>query len=148
MPPPRPQNTDIALPNELARSAYEQKYLGMYWEVYLPNGRTFPCADEVRHTLGGWTTPILELYQTEDVLKKSVLALCLSTVGRRDGQDWVAEEGLKLHVGALKEMTIAMRDPSRTRGDALFCAAKMFSLYEVGPASTGTCLGCSLTVCA
>jgi hypothetical protein len=76
-------SADIVLARGLTRSAYEENILGMHWETYLPNGRDFGCSAEVRHILGGWTTTIRELPPTDAVLKKSVSALCLTTVARR-----------------------------------------------------------------
>jgi len=114
------------------RSAYEEKLLGLHWETYLPNGRDFCCSAGVRHILGGWTTAVRELLVADALLKKSVLALCLTTVARRDGAAWMAEQGLSAYVSGLQEMAVALQQvPSRARSDALVCAAKMFSLYEV-----------------
>ncbi|KAK3360595.1 hypothetical protein B0T25DRAFT_535978 [Lasiosphaeria hispida] len=121
---------DIVLSHELTRSAYEEKLLGLHWETYLPNGCDFCCSSEVRHILGGWTTAVRELLVTDALLKKSVLALCLTTVARRDGVVWMAEQGLSAYVSGLQEMAVALQVPSRARSDALLCAVKMFSLYE------------------
>ena len=126
--------TDIVLSHGLTRSAYEEKLLGLHWETYLPNSRDFCCSAETRHILGGWTTAVRELIPTDTLLKKSVLALCLTTVARRDGLVWMAEQGLSAYISGLQEMAVALQVPSRARSDALLCAAKMFSLYEVcGP---------------
>lgn len=34
-------NIDVILRESLAETAREQKYLGMFWSAYLPNGRAF-----------------------------------------------------------------------------------------------------------
>ncbi|KAK0724087.1 hypothetical protein B0H67DRAFT_679798 [Lasiosphaeris hirsuta] len=122
--------TEIVLSHGLMRSAYEEKLLGLHWETYLPNGRDFCCSAEICRILGGWTTVVRELIATDTLLKKSVLALCLTTVARRDGVVWMAEQGLSAYISGLQEMAAALQVPSRARSDALLCAAKMFSLYE------------------
>lgn len=121
---------DIALPDSLARSAYEDKYLGMFWESYLPGSRAL-SAESVRSTLGGWTNTIQDLYLTENVLRKALLAISLGTVGRRYGEKWMTEQALVLYVAALQDMSTALTVPSKAKGDALLTASKLFSLYEV-----------------
>ncbi|KAH8670100.1 hypothetical protein BGZ60DRAFT_375305 [Tricladium varicosporioides] len=121
----------VLLPAALSHSAYEDKYIGLYWDTYLPSRQLLSrCKDSDRICLGGWTTTVQDLYVTSPVLRKALLALCLSTISRRDGQQWMAEEGLKFYVSALQGMSGALKVPANAKNDALLLANKLFSLYE------------------
>lgn len=120
----------ISLLDSLAHSAYENKYLGLFWEAYLPGSKALPSG-ELKGVLGGWTEAIPDLYLSDDVLRKALLAMCLGTIGRRDCKKWMAEQGLKLYVEALQDMSAALSRPAKARSNALLTASKMFSMYEV-----------------
>lgn len=81
----------VVLPNTLTCSAYEDRVLGLFWSSYLPNGQAL-SSETVQDTLAGWTNAVRELYPTDDILKKTVLAMCLTSNGRHEGQKWMVEE--------------------------------------------------------
>lgn len=120
----------VALPASLAHSAYEERCLGLFWSAYLPNGRAL-SSNAVQDTLGGWSNTIRDLYSTDVMLKKAVLALCLATAGKLEGVRWMSEEGLTLYISALQDMSVALKKRSKANGDSILTAAKLFSLYEV-----------------
>ncbi|KAK2800324.1 hypothetical protein FQN51_006232 [Onygenales sp. PD_10] len=126
----------ITLPPTLARTAYQDKYISLFWTAYTP-GSQHISPPTLRNSLGSWTNAIQDLYLTDDVLRKALLAISLTTIGRgRDGQKWMAEQGLEMYTGALKDMsaTLAVGGRGRVwgkgRADALLTASKLFSLYE------------------
>jgi hypothetical protein len=120
----------IALPDNLARSACEDRYLGLFWSAYLPNGQA-QSSDAVHDTLGGWANTIQTLYPTDNILKKVVLAICLAHSGRLEGMNWMSEEGLRLYFSALRDMAVALKKRSTTEKDSILTAARLFSQYEV-----------------
>ncbi|CRG86047.1 hypothetical protein PISL3812_03050 [Talaromyces islandicus] len=123
------ETTTITLPDTLARSASESRLVGNFWSAYLPNGRKL-SSGAVQDTLGGWTNTIQELYNTDDTLKKAVLALCLASSGRIEGVQWMSKEALRVYVSALQEMKAALKRQSKTKQDAILTTARVFSLYE------------------
>lgn len=125
------QATTITLPDELARTAYEDKYIGLYWEAYLPNGRALP-ADQTRLVLGSWSSATRDLYAADDTLRKSVLAMSFATLSKREGEKWMSEKSLKYYIEALQETAVALKIPSKAKSDELLSATRLFSLYEVG----------------
>jgi hypothetical protein len=124
--------TTITLPDTLARSASESRFIGNFWSAYLPNGRAL-SSGALQDTLGGWTNTIQELYPTDNTLKKAVLALCLASSGRAEGMQWMTEEGLRIYVSALQEMKVALKRQSKAKQDAILTTARVFSLHEVSP---------------
>ena len=119
-----------ALSEALVRSADEERYLGQFWSAYLPNGRALP-SDTTWDALEGWSNTIQALYPTDGVLKKTVLAMSLSSCGRDEGNKELKERGLRLYSSALQDMAVALRTPSKARSDSILTASKLFSLYEV-----------------
>jgi hypothetical protein len=118
------------LPDTLARSAYENRYIGIFWTTYLPNGQV-PSANELQSTLLRWTNTIQVLYQTNSTLKKAFLALCLASSGRLEGQEWMCKYGLRLYNSALHDMAMALKRPPNTKLDSILATAKLLGLYEV-----------------
>lgn len=122
--------TSVALPNTLAQSAYETKYVGLFWETYLP-GSWALSASTVQGQLEGWVKVVGELYVSNVILKKALLAICLRMAARNSGEKWMGEKGFELYADALKQMSVALSVPSRAKSNELFAASKIFSLYEV-----------------
>jgi hypothetical protein len=128
----RRQFADILLPSTLSNSAYEAKYISLYWEIYLPSAYS-PSISERSDlvSLGGWTTTVQELYPTCQILRQAFLALSLATISRRDGEKWMADQGLKLYAEAVQGMSSVLKRRGNTGSDALVMASKLFGLYEV-----------------
>jgi hypothetical protein len=120
----------VTLPDQLARTACEDKFLGLFWESYLPNGRAF-AAGSMRATLGGYNDTISALYPDDNVLKKAILAMCMTTIGKQQGDKWMSDTGLGLYVGAMHDMSSTLERQARVKPDVVLGAARIFSLYEV-----------------
>ncbi|PTU23858.1 hypothetical protein P175DRAFT_0527312 [Aspergillus ochraceoroseus IBT 24754] len=119
----------VALLPSLARSAYQTKYLDLFWNLYLPNGVAL-SPEVTQPTLGGWIGTIQEIYSTEEVLRKALLAMSLAAVGKHDGSQFLKEEGMELYAGALQGMAVALKNPKRALSDGMLTAIRIFSLYE------------------
>lgn len=128
-------STTVVLPASLARSVYQVKYLELFWGVHLPRGWT-TSSQVARLTLGGgWFDTVQRLCLSDPVLKKAALAMSLSTLGRREDDRHMREEGLRLYVNSLRESAVALAAPHwREREDALLAAARLFSLHEASAA--------------
>ncbi|KAM0281233.1 hypothetical protein ACHAQH_003664 [Verticillium albo-atrum] len=127
VPPPGP---DVSLHPNLARSAYEVKYLDLFWRVYLPSGKPFtPYASG--YSIGGWTAVARDLFSTDGALRKALLAMCLGTLGREGGDQWMVREALRSYTQALGEMTSGLRSPEKRNSDAFLVASRLMGLYEI-----------------
>ncbi|RNJ54870.1 hypothetical protein D7B24_009335 [Verticillium nonalfalfae] len=121
---------DVSLHPDLARSAYEVKYLDLFWRAYLPSGKAFtPYASG--YSIGGWTAVSRDLFHTDSALRKALLAMCLGTLGREGGEPWMVREGLRSYTQALGEMTIGLRSPEKRSSDAFLVASRLMGLYEL-----------------
>ncbi|OJD13437.1 hypothetical protein AJ78_06110 [Emergomyces pasteurianus Ep9510] len=124
------ESAQVALPGSLARSAYAEKYLGIFWSTYLPAEKHFP-AQMMLYVSGGWTNSLPQLYLNSPDIQKIMLAICLSTAGRTGNNKWEKEEGLRYYMESLSEMSAALAN--RTRGNiiTLCVMSRLYSLYEV-----------------
>ncbi|KAK3311562.1 uncharacterized protein B0T15DRAFT_79786 [Chaetomium strumarium] len=125
---------DSGVTEALARTAHEERYLGGFWQRYLPEARDFPSR-AAPYTNGGWMVALPRLYASSPVIRKVMLAVCLATEGQASGREREREEGLRYYTASLRRMAgaLADRDPERGRADhtTLVVAARLFSMYEV-----------------
>ncbi|KAF6801033.1 hypothetical protein CSOJ01_12035 [Colletotrichum sojae] len=123
-------STDVALPHSLARSAYEEKYLGLFWNVWFPAGQL--SADLApRYPVSSWISSARDLYRHDSALRRTLLAMCLSTLGRREERPELMADGFKLYVQALSDVNASLRHPKRFRSDAVMVASRGLGLYEL-----------------
>lgn len=122
--------SDVALIPALAHSAYQTKYQDMWWRLYLPNGQAL--SDTVtKLALGGWLDAVQDLHTTEPVLKKALLAMALTAVGRQENNKFLVEEGRRYYGGSMQGMSLALKNPKRAASDAILTAVRLCSFYEV-----------------
>ncbi|OAA70191.1 Zn(2)-C6 fungal-type DNA-binding domain protein [Akanthomyces lecanii RCEF 1005] len=99
-------NIEVILRESLAKTAREQKYLGMFWSAYLPNGRAF-TSRACRLSTGGWTAHMGKLYDAEPTLRLASLAMSASVIGHQNHDGQLIIKGLKAYSEAIQEMTRA-----------------------------------------
>ncbi|KAJ3953753.1 hypothetical protein N0V92_009767 [Colletotrichum tropicale] len=136
---PKPKNTALTLvvPPTIqaplfSHSVYEEKILDLFWETYMPDAPAFtPGTPIVRYSHSDWAATVQDLYRTDAALRQSLLAISLGTIGRRDKNVWMIDEGLKFYCQALGELNTALRHPTRWRSDALMVASRILGLYEL-----------------
>ncbi|KAL2870001.1 Zn(II)2Cys6 transcription factor domain-containing protein [Aspergillus lucknowensis] len=121
--------SDVALLTSLAKSAYQVKYMDLFWRLYLPNGQKL-SAEVTRLALGGWIDAIQDLHGKETVLEKALLAMSVTAVARQEGDSFLKEEGRRLYGRALQSASAAMKDPRRATSDGVLTAVRLFSFYE------------------
>lgn len=72
-------------------------------------------------------------------MRKAILTMALSTVGRQDEScGSMREGGRRLYGDALKDVSVMLRMPRKRQENELLVTVRLFSLFEV---STGSC-GC------
>ncbi|KAK4187518.1 hypothetical protein QBC35DRAFT_384646 [Podospora australis] len=128
----------IALPEKLAKSAYECSYLALFFEMYQPGSTASSVSDYAGAgglSLTSWLVGVQcrQIYHGSPLLQKSVMAICLSTLGQRMQNRQMTEEGLKAYTVALRGMSVAL---TRNNGklppdEAMLAATRCLSLYEV-----------------
>ncbi|KAK5992105.1 hypothetical protein PT974_05503 [Cladobotryum mycophilum] len=120
----------VVLHQSLVQTAREQKYLGLFWSAFLPNGRSFsPLALDL--STGGWTGVLAELYESEPTLKHATIALSASVVGSQSNDAELRIKGLQAYHRAVREMGLALLHPRRSQSDGLLAAARFLELHEV-----------------
>jgi hypothetical protein len=124
----------VTLPPSLAQSAYQAKYMDMFWRIYLPNGEAL-SVEVTQIALGGWIDAIIDLHASESVLQKSLLAMSVTAVGKQENNQSLREEGRRLYTSSLQGLTLALRDSRRATSDAILTAIRLSSFYEVGESS-------------
>lgn len=124
-------NVRIVLKESLAKTAREQKYLGVFWSAYLPNGRSFSSRAS-RLSTGGWTAHMGKLYDAEPTLRLASMAMSASVLGHQSHDSQLVIKGLQAYSQAIAEMGNAVSEPSRRRGDGLLAASRLMEFYEVG----------------
>ncbi|KAJ6783309.1 hypothetical protein PWT90_02544 [Aphanocladium album] len=123
-------NINVILRESLAKTAREQKYLGMFWSAYLPNGRAF-TSRACKLSTGGWTSHMGKLYDTEPTLRLASLAMSASVIGHQNNDSQLIIKGLKAYSEAIQEMGRAVACNSRRLGDGLLAASRLMEFYEV-----------------
>lgn len=123
--------SDIVLPPSLVRSAREDKYIGLFWDSYIPDRRRFLGTLARYSYANSWVPAMRSLQQNDLALHKIMIALCVGTLGRESREEWMQQESSKLYLGALQEMNVALRTPSRRKSDAVLLATRVFGLYDV-----------------
>lgn len=120
----------ITLHESLARSAGENRYVGLFLTAFLPNGRLF-SRDASQISSAGWLRFHDRLCRSEKTLRFITLAHGLSMLATRDNDCQLKLKGLQAHRVALQEMRVALQDPQRATGDGLLAAVRLFRFYEV-----------------
>ncbi|EQB44502.1 hypothetical protein CGLO_16748 [Colletotrichum gloeosporioides Cg-14] len=93
-PTAKPSYTDVVLPHSLARSAYEDKYISLLWDAWSPCG--IPSAEiSAKYPVYSWVSSARDLYQGDDGLRRTLIAMSLSTLGQKDGQAYSTAKGFQ-----------------------------------------------------
>lgn len=126
----KPSCTDVVLPHSLARSAYEDKYISLLWDAWSPCGT--PSAEiSANYPVYSWVSSARDLYQDEDGLRRTLIAMSLSTLGQKDGQAYSTAKGFQTYVQALSEVNVSLQHPKRWKSDAVMVASQGLGLFEV-----------------
>ncbi|KAI8631983.1 hypothetical protein F5Y19DRAFT_422696 [Xylariaceae sp. FL1651] len=123
--------TDIVLPRELTRSAYVEKYIGIFLSKFLPGGRSLPTgSSDYTHT---WVKIAHDLHTSDKAIQLSLTSLGLFAVGE-------SRLALQCYSYALHMLQIALCSPYRPPDDSTLAACKIFSLFEMFHGDDGDAL--------
>ncbi|KAF4958985.1 hypothetical protein FSARC_10888 [Fusarium sarcochroum] len=121
---------DVTLAWSLTQTAYNSRYIDLFWTDYLPGGRAFNI-DASRLSNGAWVTIAMDLYPTDKSLQLAMQGVALRGLGARDGDESLNKKGFEAYTKCLREFNSALRDPNRLRQDSLLCTARLLALFEM-----------------
>ena len=125
-----PTAEDITLPFELTQTAYNSRYIDLFWSAYLPGGQLFnDKAASLSH--GGWVTVAQDMYTSDRSLQLAMQGVALCGVGTLHGDRSLMKQGSTVYTQCLREFNKALCDPERLRLDGVLCTARLLSLFEV-----------------
>ncbi|KAF4833503.1 hypothetical protein CGCSCA4_v013356 [Colletotrichum siamense] len=126
----KPSCTDVVLPHSLARSAYEDKYISLLWDAWSPCGT--PSAEiSANYPVYSWVSSARDLYQDDDGLRRTLIAMSLSTLGQKGGQAYSTAKGFQTYVQALSEVNVSLQHSKRWKSDAIMVASQGLGLFEL-----------------
>jgi len=127
------QPSNVVLYDSFARSAYRERYLGLFWNSYLPNGRAFPT-QTTQYTNGVWTNELHDMFHTANngtSLRDILLAICFTSVGQRDEKPWVVENGIRLYGKSVAALGQQLGERRASISSYNLATVRLLSLYEV-----------------
>lgn len=124
-------DSQIPLRQSFNLAAYEQQYLGVFWDAYLPGRPALGDQLFSQHTTGSWVTVAREISPQDDAVRKALLAVCMILIGQRDEQQWMVHKSLELYTSALDDVRKSLGSPQTWGTDALLVASRALSAYEV-----------------
>ncbi|CAH0028559.1 unnamed protein product [Clonostachys rhizophaga] len=116
----------------LTRSAYQERYLGLFWDIYLPNGRKFP-AGSAQHTTELWLNHVQKLVHEDNqiAIRMILLAISLANVGLYDNKTCLVESGTRMYGSCLSTLAEEIGSNTRSTPSSLLATSRLCSLYEV-----------------
>ncbi|KAM7185206.1 hypothetical protein V8F33_012549 [Rhypophila sp. PSN 637] len=124
-------HSTVALPDDLTRAAYEVRYLELFWDAYMPLKSNLGEREHVTYVNPAWADAANNLYPVDEALRTALLALGLRTIGRRDGHQWMVNEGVDAYVRSLRHVSRQLRQPKGWKADSLLATSKVLGLYEL-----------------
>ena len=116
----------------LSCSAYEQQYLSIFWDLFLPGG--YKVSSESKHMQyahGNWTDLARGMYSRDGAVRNALLSVCLAAIGTADDRRDLVDGSLRFYVSALAEMGQGLKNPRRGKSVALIVANRALATYEV-----------------
>lgn len=115
---------DLAYSGDLARPIETERIIGYFWEAYLPNSQSFPQG-VMQITLGD--SGFHSLSRESTILQKGLLALGLTTIGKKSKDPYVLRQGFRIYGEAL---SLVAKSAHKFSAEQLV-ATRLFSMYEV-----------------
>lgn len=119
--------TDVS--KSLNDGAFEHKYAGFFWSVYLPSGRAVSRSASQLST-AGWTSVAQSLFQSSEMVRLAIGALGFRTAGYLTGEECTANHGAYLYGEALRHLSLALQSPDSGDGNSLIATCRLLTLSE------------------
>lgn len=86
----------VTLPDSFSRSAREQLYFGLFWNIMVPEGLRFsPQSTDLASV--GWTNLLGDLYNSETALRFATIATATSVLGRLNSDEQLRLKGMQVY---------------------------------------------------
>ncbi|USP80340.1 uncharacterized protein yc1106_07614 [Curvularia clavata] len=118
---------NIELPNGLAKSAYTEKTIAAFLEMYSPAGTAH--AQNVYAKELATLLPLLNL--RDEALQAATLAVGITQLGITTENKALTRQGRVLYGKALKETALALRNPSRANSEPLLAVPRVMALFDM-----------------
>lgn len=125
----RSSSPRIVLPGTLAKTAFEDHYIGIFWSEFLPNGRRFTEAQS-RSCTGAQYQIAEELYSSNETLRTALRALSMAAVGRSRNNATLIDAGVRMYGQALCNLTYMLQHVRLDESDGALMACKLLELFE------------------
>ena len=120
------------LPDDLSRTAFENKALTLFWDLYLPKGdKGLFHSSIIGPRSQSWTEIVRDLNLDDRTLRPALLAVCLARIGESKKDPPLIQQGIKQYGKALLEMNQALHDKNRAQTDEVLATGKLMAAYEV-----------------
>lgn len=118
---------NIELPNGLARSAYTEKTIAAFLEMYIPAG--IAHAQNVYAKELATLLPLMNL--RDEALQAATLAVGITQLGTTTENKALTRHGRILYGKALKETAVALQNPSRASSESLLAVPRVMALFDM-----------------
>jgi hypothetical protein len=123
----RPTPVNIVLPHGLAKSAYSERTVAAFLEMYSPAGAIGISNVDAREL-----STLLPLLSTHDeALQMAALAVGITQLGMNTGNDDLTRQGRALYGKALKETAMALQNPIRANSKSMLAVPRVMGLFDM-----------------
>jgi len=123
------QPIEAVFSTSLVRSASRVACIATLWELQSPNEHACEMSTII------WITKVQHkpIFQQSPSLQKSVLAVCLTSIGKEYKTEWIIQYGLQLYGAAIKTLSAALSrlPPSTPPSDAMLVTTRVLAIHEV-----------------
>jgi hypothetical protein len=111
------------------RNAFREKLVGLFMDYHLPRGLINSARQAVEQR--NWLLLVLELPTLTPALENAVLALCTARLGRHNDHQPLVHESLSLYTSSLRELRLAVLNPTTRCDEQNIAACMALTTYEV-----------------
>ncbi|KAI4908596.1 uncharacterized protein J4E92_010789 [Alternaria infectoria] len=117
----------IMLPDALARSAYSEKTMATFLNMYNPQGVIHTTNTDAKEFVS-----LLPLLSTRDeALQMAALAVGITQLGVTSDNEALTRQGRTLYGKALKETAVALQNPARASSESLLVVPRVMALFDM-----------------
>lgn len=123
----QPRTISIMLPESLMRSAYSEKTLDAFIQMYIPRGHHRTTNGERKELVD--ILPILAV--RDEALQLAILAIGTAALGKSSNDEGLTRQGKAFYGKALTETAVALRNPARARTEPMLMVPRIMALFEI-----------------
>jgi hypothetical protein len=123
-------NTYLPMLRDISpRNAFREKFASLFMDYHLPRELIDSARQAVERR--NWLLLVLELPTLTPALENAVLALCTAQLGRYNGHQALVYESLSLYTSSLRELRLAVLNPTTRCEEQNIAACMALATYEV-----------------